>query len=40
MIKSTRDFQGIFGEHSARMLEICRKVAALPGVEKIVLFGS
>ena len=40
MIESSRDFEGIFGEHAAQMLEICRAIATLPNVDKIVLFGS
>ena len=40
MIRSSRDFEGIFGVHAERMLEICRAIAALPGVDKIILFGS
>jgi predicted nucleotidyltransferase len=40
MIESSHDFEGIFGEHAAQMLEICRAIAALPDVDKIVLFGS
>ncbi|MBA4347822.1 MAG: hypothetical protein C0413_03105 [Clostridiales bacterium] len=40
MIKTSRDFEGIFGEHAAQMHEICSAIAVLPGVEKIVIFGS
>lgn len=40
MIKATRDFEGIFGDHAAQMREICRAIKALPEFDKIVLFGS
>ena len=40
MIKLCHDFEGIFGEHAERMREICRAIATLPDVDKIVLFGS
>jgi len=40
MIESSRDFEGIFGEHAAQMLEICRAIHTLPDVDQIVLFGS
>jgi predicted nucleotidyltransferase len=40
MIKSTSDFDGVFGDHATQMREICRAIKALPEVDKIVLFGS
>ena len=40
MIKQCHDFEGIFGEHAAQMRDICRAIAALAEVDKIVLFGS
>ena len=40
MIKASHDFEAIFGDHAARMREICRAIYTLPEVDKIVLFGS
>ena len=40
MIKPSHDFEGIFGEHAARMREICSAIYTLPEVDQVVLFGS
>ena len=40
MISICGDFNGVFGRNAARMRDICRKIGALPDVNKIVLFGS
>ena len=40
MIRTSHDFEGIFGEYAARMREIIRAIYALPEVDQVVLFGS
>ena len=40
MISVCMDFDRVFGRHAVRMLDICRKIYALPNVGKVVLFGS
>jgi predicted nucleotidyltransferase len=40
MIVATHDFEGIFGESAAQMRGVCRAIADLPDVDKIILFGS
>ncbi|MEN6634522.1 MAG: nucleotidyltransferase domain-containing protein [Clostridiaceae bacterium] len=40
MIRTSHDFEGLFGEHATRMREICRAIYALPEVDQVVLFGS
>lgn len=40
MISICGDFNGVFGRNAARMRDICRRIGALPDVNKIVLFGS
>lgn len=40
MIRSTHDFKGIFGVYAEQMHQICRAIALLEDVDKIVLFGS
>jgi predicted nucleotidyltransferase len=40
MISVCGDFDKIFGQHAARMRDICKRIYALPNVNKVVLFGS
>ena len=40
MIRTSSDFEGLFGSYAAQMRGICRAIRDLPDVEKIVLYGS
>ncbi|HWQ06693.1 MAG TPA: nucleotidyltransferase domain-containing protein [Feifaniaceae bacterium] len=40
MLRVCEDLSRIFPQHTKVMAEVCEKVSKLPGVERIVLFGS
>ena len=40
MIRTSHDFEGLFGDQATRMREVCRAIYALPEVDQGVLFGS
>lgn len=40
MLPVCTDLLQVFGRHAGVLSDICRRIAALPGVESIVLYGS
>lgn len=40
MLVSGEQFDRLFGEHAARMREICRQIDAMEHVERVIVFGS